>query len=125
MKKGILLLLVATICSLGSCKKDDDKPSYPKDITMEYIVTSTISGATADISFTNDTGGNTDQTNVSLPFTRTINKNVEFAEIFTITAASSSASSLTLEILVDDSSVKKQTFESDSYNVGVLIYQFD
>ncbi len=124
--KLLFLVLIGLVISLNSCKKDDPKTNaYPMNASIKYIVTSTNSSGTASISYTNSSGGSTDINNAELPFNQTINKSVEFAEILSFSASSNNSESLTLEILVNNSSVATKTFESTSFNVGVIIYQFD
>ncbi len=124
--KLLFLVLIGLVFSMNSCKKDEAKPAvYPKNVSITYIVTSTNSGGISNISYTNASGGSTEISNTTLPFSQTINKSVEFAEILSFSASSSNAESMTLELLINNKSVEKKVFESSSFNVGVIIYQFD
>lgn len=123
---SIILSIAFIALILGGCKKNDDPMAdYPKTVTIKYEVTSTISSATADITVTNETGGDSELDEQSMPFTKTITKKVEFAEIVSLVASSYEASDLTLKIYVNNSMVENKKFESTSLNVGVLMHQFE
>ena len=112
-----------------SCSKDNDEQpeagnSYPKEVNIEYKITSTTGLATADILYVNETGGRTSVDNVTLPysikFKRTVN-NLDNAAISFSESASGTAKS---EILVDDKVVKTESFSGTSYISGTILYLF-
>lgn len=112
-----LLVLMLTII-LFSCSKDSN-PGYPKTVKIEYKVTaiSSISGPLNLLSFTNETGGNTDLTNQALPFTKTISKRVSVGDgvVLSLRYNNTSAStpvSIKMEIIVDGKVVKTETSNS-------------
>lgn len=119
----IVLVLCVTI--LFSCGSDDPTSPYPKNVSIEYKVTSTTSGLTADISYTNETGGDSDTGQVSLPYSKKFTDRVEFAEIITLSALTDDPGMIKLEIIIDNKVVETQTFESASFVVGTILHQFN
>lgn len=117
------LLLLTFGLLISSCSKEDSSPiasGYPKNVTIVYKV---ISGSvtSASITYKNDTAGMTTLPDVTLPFTksvvRTINKNDDASLGFSL----NQAGPITLEILVDGSSVKTQDFNTGT---GAMAYLF-
>lgn len=124
--KIIALLLSATL--LFSCKKskDDDKSSYPKEVTIEYRVTTTTSGLNAaDVTYTNETGGMSDIDLAALPFSKKITKTVNQYEVIGISTSVGKGGNLKAEILVNDKVVKTETFTGTSFVSGIFSYQFN
>ncbi len=116
------MLLAAAGC--GTDDPNDPFAGFPREATIEYKVTSTQANAIADVEYTNATGGDTDLDDQILPFSVKITKTVEFAEIFTL-LASTDASSVTLQILVDGQIVENETSETNSSSqIAVISYQF-
>lgn len=110
---------------LISCSKDIDPiAEYPKNVSIKYLVSSTMQNVQADINHTNATGGDTEFENLNLPFNSTIQKSVDFGEVIKLIATSNNAENLILEIQINGMYMDSKTFESSSHNVGVLIYQF-
>ena len=75
----ILLTVFLAIFSL-SCRHDsnDDNPpsgsTYPKQVSITYKVTSSSTSSASIIKYKNETGGDTDVANPSLPYSKTINR---------------------------------------------------
>lgn len=117
------LLLLTFRLFISSCSKEDSSPiasGYPKNVTIVYKVIS-ASVTSASITYKNETAGMTTLTDVTLPFTksvvRTVNKNDDASLGFSL----NQAGLITLEILVDGSSVKTQDFNAGT---GAMAYLF-
>jgi hypothetical protein len=121
-----LLSLLLSVSLLTACSKDkDDKPAYPKEVTLEYRITPTTSGlTTADILYTNETGGIANADGVSLPYSKKFKVTVDRYEVFGITVTTAVGGTLKTEILVNDKAVDTKTFSGTSYIHGITSYQF-
>ncbi|MEM0354935.1 MAG: hypothetical protein QXW79_05130 [Thermoplasmata archaeon] len=108
-----------------SCSDDDPRKKYPRNVSIQYKVTTTTSGLTANISYTNSTGGESDTGFIPLPFSTNFSKKVEFGELLILSAITNDPGQIQLEIIINNNSVKKQTFQSASFVTGTIIYQFD
>ncbi|MDV3462938.1 hypothetical protein CMV04_18185 [Elizabethkingia anophelis] len=109
-----------------SCRHDsnDDNPSgssYPKQVSITYKVTSTTTSSASIIKYKNETGGDTDVANPSLPYSKTINSTVNKGDILTLAYGTNTNQTVKLEILVNNSSVLSQEFATTS---GAIVYQF-
>ncbi|MDQ3394802.1 MAG: hypothetical protein M3512_11925 [Bacteroidota bacterium] len=115
---GVLLL---------SCKNDDDKPAvakYPKEVTIEYKVTSSTGLKIGNILFTNETGGNTTLDDQDIPFSKKFKRTVNQIDVVALSYDNNAAGTAKLEIIVDDKVVESQTFESTSFVNGSIVYLF-
>ncbi|AXY72858.1 hypothetical protein D3H65_02235 [Paraflavitalea soli] len=124
--KIIALLLSASL--LFSCKKDkdNDNSSYPKDVTIEYRVTTTTSGLNAaDVNYTNETGGMSSIDLAPIPFSKKITKRVNQYEVIGLSVTAIKNGNLKTEILVNDKLVKTETYTSTSVIHGTLAHQFE
>jgi hypothetical protein len=125
------LLLLLLSLTLFSCSKDSN-PGYPKTVNIEYKVTalSGITGPLSLLSFTNETGGNTDLSNQSLPFTKTISKSVAVGDVVVLSlrynnTTSSTPVSIKMEIIVDGKVVKTETSNSTTPAIiAAIAYAF-
>lgn len=138
MKNFRKLLLIAipvmVLVALSSCKKKDDvndpRKGYPKNVQIEYRVTK-VSGdniGVMDFRYTNETGADTQLTGLALPFSKKINKTVNFAEpiSLSITENYKITGSIKLEILVDGKVVATETPTfANAYITGGVVYSFD
>lgn len=122
-----MIALLLSVSLLFSCKKDKDGDSgYPKDVTIEFRVTTTTSGLNAaDVTYDNETGGRSDIDNAAIPFSKKITKKVDKYETLGLSVTAARAGNLKTEILVNDKVVKTETYTSTSIVHGVLVYQFD
>lgn len=114
----LLLLTLFTSCS------NDDNPStsYPKQVSVTYKVTSTTTSSAFLVRYTNETGGNTDVPNATLPYTKTFNRTVNKSDVLTLAYGTNTSQTVKLEILVDNTVVKSQVFTSTS---GAIVYLFE
>ena len=80
-------------------KDEIEDSSYPKNVTIEYKISGTSTTNSGIMSYTNETGGTTDLTELSLPYSKTLTKNVEKYEIITLYGSHFDGGSITLEIL--------------------------
>lgn len=125
-----LFALLLSIALVTSCKKDkNDDPGtgggYPKEVNIEYKLTTTTSGLNAaDVDYTNETGGSTSNDVATVPFSVKFKKNVKLYEVIVFSAFSMKPGNLKLEILVNGNVVKTETFNGTSYVSGQVAYQF-
>lgn len=122
---GVFTSLVATTM-LASCGKDGDSPTpsgYPKNVTIEYKVTSPDIQK-LDVRYINETGGATDIDDVSLPYSKSIQKSVSQFDGITLTAHASGPGTVKTDILVNGQVVKTETFSSTSFAGGTVAYVF-
>lgn len=127
-------LIIGWVLLFFSCSKDDDKSSqssnYPRQVSVTYKVSST-SLSIADVGYINETGGDTDLANISLPFETTIQKTVNYGDLVRIdgyyynSSQVGVAKDIKAEIWIDGNLVKTETGNSNSESVNVfLMYQF-
>jgi hypothetical protein len=118
------LLIVFAVLLFSSCNKDGDGSGnkYPRTVDITYKITCTTGNVTVinNVSYNNETGGVTNLANVALPFSQTVRKSVTLGEVITVGAlhnnsgSASPAFSLKLDILVNGSVVKSETFSDPS-----------
>jgi hypothetical protein len=107
--KSIISRILASglfiVCSFYfiSCsgKKTDSAQAYPKNVSIEYKVTSPSGLLKADIVYTNESGSNSSLSNQNLPFTIKFNRSVKLYDIIAVTSSAFSNGSLKLEIIID------------------------
>lgn len=124
--QSLIIVLVMALSSCSSSSSEGISSSYPKDVTIEYRMSGTPNNIIVDrINYTNETGGDTNLTDVTLPFSKVINKRVEFAEIFTFLGSLNNNKDTTviLEIIVNGKSVEKKSFINES--IPIVSYQFE
>lgn len=123
-----MIALLLSVSLLFSCKKDKDgdNSSYPKDVTIEYRITTTTSGLNAaDVTYTNETGGMSNIDLAALPFSKKFTKRVNQYETLGLSTTATKGGNLKAEILVNDKVVKTETYTGTSIVHGVLPYQFN
>lgn len=123
-----IIALLLSVSLLVSCKKDkDDSPSsgFPKEVNIEYRVTTTTSGLNAaDVTYTNETGGLSRIDAAALPFSKKVKKTVNQYDVIGISTTANVGGNLKAEILVNDKVVKTETFSGTSSVHGIFSYQF-
>ncbi len=105
---GLIILLAA------SCKKTDSNTdnTYPKQVSITYRVSSTTTNSLVSIAYDNETGGQINVNNPTLPFTKSITKTVNKNNIITLGYFVNPAQTVKLEILVNNEVVKSQEYTS-------------
>lgn len=125
IKRNLLLFSVSILTMLfTSCSKDDDNSSssYPKQVSITYAVSSTTTASAALVSYKNETGVDINVTNPALSFTKTFTRTVNKNDVLSLGYGTNTNQTVKLEILVNNSIVKSQTFTSTS---GAIIYLFE
>ena len=125
IKRNLLLFSVSILTMLfTSCSKDDDNSvsSYPKQVSITYTVSSTTTTSASLVIYQNETGGNTDVTNPTLPYTKTFTRTVKQYDVLSLGYGTNTSQTVKMEILVNNLSVKSQTFTSTS---GAITYLFE
>ena len=123
---AVIFLTVLLAIFSNSCRSDsnDDNPSgstYPKQVSITYKVTSATTSSASIIKYKNETGGDTDVANPSLPYSKTINRTVNKGDVLTLAYGTNTNQTVKLEILVNNASVLSQEFTTTS---GAIVYQF-
>ncbi|WP_155990034.1 hypothetical protein [Terrimonas ferruginea] len=128
------LLIILAVLVFSSCKKDGGGSgnSYPRTVDITYKITCTTGNVTVinDASYNNETGGITNLTNVTLPFSQTVRKSVTLGEVIRIAAFHNNSGSATpafalkLEILVNGSVEKTETFSDPGRLNIAMAYGF-
>lgn len=125
----MMALPLMLVILLTSCGKDDDNSpekgnSYPRDVNVEYRVTSSTGLAKGDVIYTNETGGNTILDNVSLPYSVKFKKNAKQMDNLAINFSAIASGDAKAEILVDNKVVETKTFSGTSVITGTAVYIF-
>lgn len=125
----VALPCLMMVLLLTSCGKDDDNnpetgSSYPRDVNVEYRVTSTSGLKNGDVIYTNETGGNTILDNVTLPYSVKFKKNVKQFDNLAINFSAMTSGDAKAEILVNDKVVETKTFSGTSIITGSAVYIF-
>jgi hypothetical protein len=130
MRFRSILLAASVVFLSASCSKDDDGPpppssSYPKNVSVEYKVSSSSGLSTAgSIMYTNATGGSTSVSNSSLPFSKKIDITVNRYDNVALSVTHPNGGTLKLEILVNNVVVKSQEFSGNPVISGTVPYIF-
>ena len=105
---GAPLLLVSILGCLGAPDLEDS--SYPREVSIEYIVSSSSPEAICDITYTNDTGGDTSTDAVALPYEARVDTTIEAYDLVRVMAycRGDAPDDLTVEIKVDGVSVERE-----------------
>lgn len=124
----LLLMTILLACS-DSNEPGKSIPTYPKDVSIEYTVTPTGTTKVTSLGYTNSTGGDTNLTDVTVPFSLKFDRKVNQADVVSLSvlhnnSASGGFFSLKLEIRVDGNLVKSETFEGTSSLIGSIVYIF-
>jgi len=120
----MLLLMLVTSCS----KDNDDQPetanTYPREVSIEYRITSTTGLSTADVLYVNETGGRTSIDRATIPYSLKFKRTVKSMDNTAISFSTSASGTATSEILVDDKVVKTESFSGTSYISGTILHLF-
>jgi len=124
MKTFNTVFLILFISILASCKKSnsDTGSNYPKQVNIVYKVSSTTVSSATIVQYRNETGGNTDSLNATLPFTKNITRSVNKNDVLSLGYGTNSNQTVKLEILLNNASVKSQTFTGTA---GAITYLFE
>ena len=124
------LVLLFAILVITSCGKSPSSP-YPTSVTIEYRITCTQGGVTKSdaVSYTNETGGVTNMSNVALPFSKKFSRTVNIGDIAQMAvlhnnSGSSASYTFKLEILVNDKVIKTQSFPTTGPLSAALSHAF-
>jgi hypothetical protein len=125
------VLLSLFLFGLAACSKNDGEGSSGER-RIEYKLTALagVSRPLNFVSFTNETGGRTDLTNISLPFTQAFTRTVETGDDATLSFSYNNGNggtmvSIRLEILVNGTVVKSETINSNTASViGAIAHVF-
>jgi hypothetical protein len=125
-KTAALAAAVCALASMTACGDDEEASTpasaYPREVAVEYKVTSSSGLSEANVMYTNETGGNSSDT-PKLPFSKKFRMTVKQYDSLAY-SVTSTAGELTGEILVDDKVVDTKTFTSTSNVVGSSAYIF-
>ena len=126
MKITILTTLFAFVTIVSSCAKDGESGSgaYPKNVGIEYRITSPTLKVLHDVTFSNETGGISREMDVQLPLSRTFNRAVKRYEVLTFNAGAIGTGTLKLEILINNKVEVTQSFPGTSVVTGTTSYIF-
>jgi hypothetical protein len=128
----LLCFFVLTI-TLYSCKKQDSASSpttttptatYPKTVTIEYIITPTGIDTAESIFYKNETGGSTTLSKQKLPFSKKITRTVKQYDDATLHASTMVGGQLKLDIKVDNALVASKTAQGTTSVSETLTYVF-
>lgn len=103
-------LLVTSLASCSDSKKTD--PVAPKEYEVEYRISSTTVTKSDFVLYTNETGGQTQLSGVSLPVSYKFKRTMKLGDATSILASVSSgnaSSDITATILLDGQEKKKET----------------
>jgi hypothetical protein len=127
LKKSTLKIvtMLAAVVMFASCGKDKDGPgqsgSYPKEVSIEYRVTTSSGLAKINISYTNETGGHTVLSDSAIPFTKKFKRTVNMGDDASVGVTSCTVK---VEILVNDKVVKSEVFSGNEIISGSVIFPF-
>lgn len=127
----LLVLLLTTLMIACAKTGSEGGGSYPKKVSLEYRITS-ITGGVSKItsgSYTNATGGDTFLNDEPLPFSRKFSRTVNRGDDLGLSllhnnSTTSTPFSLKLDILLDGSIVKSETFIGSASTIGAIVYLF-
>ncbi|MDR6781829.1 hypothetical protein ABIE26_001683 [Pedobacter africanus] len=121
-----LAALFLGVVLFASCSKDkkDGPGGYPKNVNIEYRVTSVANVTFGDVDYTNETGSSATIDDAALPFSKKITKKVEAGDVIRLSFYTSTPGSVKLELLVDGKVVDSKTPSSTSSIYEVVSYGF-
>ena len=130
--KILPLVFILSMTLLLSCGKKNNDPappkasSYPKEVSVEYRVTSPSGLTTLDnISRINSTGANEIFTDQALPYTAKFDMTVNQFDALLIGGTSNVGGTIECEILVDGKSVDKKSASGNSFTDVSAVYVFE
>lgn len=123
-----IVTLIAAVVFFASCSKDkdngpDQQSGYPKEVTVEYKVTST-NLPKADLTFTNETGGTTRVSNAALPASKSFKRTVKFGDDASMGITSYTGGTIKVEIWIDGKLSKTETYSGTDVVSGSLSHVF-
>jgi hypothetical protein len=121
MKQTILFLFASMTLAFAGCSDDDD--DGPRERDVEYRITTPTAGATADIVYSNQTGGTTILEDVSLPVTYRFKRRLVTNDAVNILASMNNAtatSEITGTILLDNQQVQTETGRGSTAQVNLV-----
>lgn len=126
--KTIVIPCLLMIVLFSACSKDKDKGpdggSYPKDVNVEYRLTS-VSGITKGrVLYHNETGGNAMIEDAALPFSVKFKRTVKQTDNLAISITALGSGEVKAEILVDGKVVTTQNYSGTSVVSGTAVYIF-
>lgn len=124
MKPFNTAFLILFISILASCKKSNPPTggNYPRQVNIVYKVSSATASSVNIVQYRNETGGITDSTNTTLPFTKNITRSVNKNDVLSLGYGTNSNQTVKLEMLVNNVSMKSQTFTATA---GAITYLFE
>lgn len=124
MKSFNIAILVLSISIITSCKKDKSNSgtSYPKQVNIVYKVSSSTTSTAAIVQYRNENGNIIEVSNASLPYTKSITRTVNKNDVLSLGYGTNTDQTVTLEIMVNNASVKSQQF---TQTAGAIIYLFE
>lgn len=111
----------------ASCSKDkkDGPGGYPRNVNVEYRVTSLSNITSGEINYLNETGAVTTVDPASLPFSKKLTKKINAAgEVVHVSFYSSGPGSVKLEVLIDGKVVETKTPSSTTSLYETASYGF-
>jgi hypothetical protein len=123
LKKVITVFTFLSLFTLLSCSKDNATSSYPKTVKVTYKVTGTIKKGS--VIFTNETFGNSNLDNQTIPFTKEVSTTIKTVPSgIALGVTSVESGNAKLEILVDNKVVETKDFSSNTVVSGSIAYVF-
>ncbi|WP_144008952.1 hypothetical protein [Pedobacter africanus] len=112
----------------ASCSKDKkDGPSgYPKDVQVEYKVTSVANVTSGEVIYDNETGARTTINPAALPFSKKMTVKVKAGDVLSMSFYTGTSGTVKLELLVDGKVVDSKTPSSSGSSIyDVVSYGFE
>lgn len=127
--KYLAMPCVVLTMLFSSCSKDKEAVpegagSYPKEVNIEYRVTSVKNITSGDVLYSNETGGNTIVDKVTLPYSVKVKRTVKQNDNLGFNFSTPGSGEVKVEILVNDKVVETKSFASTSYISGTVVYIF-
>ncbi|MNY16764.1 hypothetical protein D3C86_1500470 [compost metagenome] len=119
--------LLLGIVLLASCSKDkkDGPAGYPKNVEVEYRVTSVANVTSGEVNYMNETDAMTIINPAALPFSKKITRKVNAGDLVRLSFYTSTPGSVKLELLVDGKVVDTKTPTSTTSLYEVVSYGFE
>ncbi|KUG07270.1 MmpS family transport accessory protein [Solirubrum puertoriconensis] len=113
--KQLTRVLIGSFClaaAAGCAKEDNSKPTGPKEYQVEYRISSPSATTANFVLYGNETGGNTQLSNVALPATYTFKRTMKYGDAVNVLAnlnTNSATAEITTVILLDGQEKKRET----------------
>ena len=123
--KKLLILIVIFVTSCSSDNKDDEQSEnrFPFMAKIEYRVSSSANEALGQIYFVDQDKKNKELTDVTLPYNKSFDVEVEFGDTFFINAVTSS-NNLKLSLYIDGKLIKEVKSDDPANNALSIVHQF-